>query len=512
MFSAVQLLINRLEAYGFPVHRYHADRAQELKSRALVNWLKDRGIHGTWTPGDTPAGNRAELAVQQLKGLARKLLFTSKLEPSYWPLAVLHASNRNWSVLCESLGIPQPILLPFGLKMQARQRTKSGFQSHWRERTVTGIHVGQALDTPGGHLLLVDGDSDAKVLLTNTVYPVLPEALRGKRPRFRIRGKLSPDLAFRHVAAAVFTAAPPGVQTAPLARLLPGGECAGLGGIGSFAGMAGEVFCTKEQVVEGEGRQSEQVRGLGLGNEVHTDRAPKLQVSVALGNELQIGSALGQQVGVVYRNEIQTGSVPGQQVGVALGYEQQTGSAPGQQVSVALGNELQTDGAPIRGERLATFVTRDDGFQQEGPAGEGKGLSNRLWTPLSRGEVALEGRQADFSLRECMGVVEGWVDKALESRGNFDSREGQVMFGLVPGSEGSEIVDCCMDPWFIRYLNGVVGQNCGSFVWTTLVLSRNLAICGPNLEQVDERFPCCVFGSSLKMEAARWSENCPAAR
>ena len=38
VFGAVQSVINKLEAFGFPVHRYHADKAQELKSRSLVGW------------------------------------------------------------------------------------------------------------------------------------------------------------------------------------------------------------------------------------------------------------------------------------------------------------------------------------------------------------------------------------------------------------------------------------------------------------------------------------------
>ena len=40
----VQSMINRLETQGYPVHRYHADRAQELRSGALVGWLREKGI------------------------------------------------------------------------------------------------------------------------------------------------------------------------------------------------------------------------------------------------------------------------------------------------------------------------------------------------------------------------------------------------------------------------------------------------------------------------------------
>ena len=224
VFPAVQAVINRLESYGFPVHRYHADRAQELRARPLVEWCRARGIHATWTPGEAPAGNKAELAVQQLKGLARKLLAVAELGPSFWPLAVLHASRRNWVHLCSDLGIPQPTLLPFGVRLQARQRHRSGFASHWRSRTVPGLYLGQAPDTPGGHLVLVDCDGEEKkVLLTNTVYPLGPKTPELKKPKYRLRGKSAPDFVLRTVRVSATCIVVPDVQGS-LARLSPGGE------------------------------------------------------------------------------------------------------------------------------------------------------------------------------------------------------------------------------------------------------------------------------------------------
>ena len=208
-------MINRLESCGFPVHRYHADRAQELKSRALVAWLRDRGIHGTWTPGDSPAGNKAELAVQQLKGSARKLLAASGLAAKSWPLAILHASNRHWHDLCAALGRVQVHLLPFGLVVHARQRTKTGFHSHWRSRTLEGKYLGH-----GGHLVLVPEGPDGKVLLTNTVYPVGPCSKTPARPRYRISGKRSPHFVVRSLQAVPFVGAPAHSDS----RLSPGGS------------------------------------------------------------------------------------------------------------------------------------------------------------------------------------------------------------------------------------------------------------------------------------------------
>ena len=202
VLPAVQATVNRLEAYGFPVHRYHADRAKELRSAALVTWLRSRGVHTSWTPGDSPAGNKAELAVQQLKSAARKLLDVAKLDISFWPLAVLHSSNRNWCNLCESLGVPQPVLLPFGVPLHARRRATTGYRSHWVSRTVLGTYLGQAPCTPGGHLVWVPDDKGGhKIMLTNTVYPLRP-APSERRPRFRIFGKRGPPLVLKPVSLA----------------------------------------------------------------------------------------------------------------------------------------------------------------------------------------------------------------------------------------------------------------------------------------------------------------------
>ena len=233
--GAVQAMINQLEAFGFPVHRYHADRAQELKSKQLLAWLRDKGIHTTWTPGDTPAPNRAEVAVQQLKSQSRKLLHAAQLGVEFWPLALLHASTRHWSLLANDLGIVQPVLLPFGLRLQARKRQKTGYSSHWTTRTVPGQYVGRAPNTPGGHLVLVAQDSgDNKVLLTNTVYPVRDSG--SEKPRFRVKGKTSPEFLLRPVYAWHFPSlaeAPPpprgewdgGDASAVVYEFWPRGEC-----------------------------------------------------------------------------------------------------------------------------------------------------------------------------------------------------------------------------------------------------------------------------------------------
>ena len=212
----IQGTINRLEASGFPVQRFHSDRAKELRSHALIAWIKDKGIHGTWTPGESPAGNRAELAVQALKSFVRKLFFVSELPKHYWPLALLHGSARLWVNFNEAVGNPQAPLLPFGIKIHARCRKRTGYDSQWESRTVEGVYIGTAPSTPGGHLVLLPEGDGHRVLLTNTVYPLRGSSSGDKRPRYRLRSKRSPPFALRVT------------DTGGGARCSPGGECSSL--------------------------------------------------------------------------------------------------------------------------------------------------------------------------------------------------------------------------------------------------------------------------------------------
>ena len=126
-----------------PVQRYHADRAQELRSKPLVHWLRTQGIHPSWTPGECPAGNRAELSVQNLKAGTRKLLLQSHIGRHFWPLALLHASARNWVSFGQALGIPQPPLLPFGISVEARKRAQTGLRRNGKRGRLKGFTLGR---------------------------------------------------------------------------------------------------------------------------------------------------------------------------------------------------------------------------------------------------------------------------------------------------------------------------------------------------------------------------------
>ena len=220
--GAVQALINRLEAFGFPVHRYHSDRAKELRSRDLVAWLRSQGIHHTWTPGKTPAGNKAELAVQQIKSASRKLLAIVGLGHE-WPFAVHHVSNRRKPWGC-------PLCIFFRLVSQCMRVVVSSTRISLVGRhalSLPGVYRGQAPDTPGGHLVWVtDPDIGPRVLLTNTVYPISTSKVPATRPTYRLRTKTVPEYVLNSVSAAPLLDShqPTAFTSAVGSRFAPGGE------------------------------------------------------------------------------------------------------------------------------------------------------------------------------------------------------------------------------------------------------------------------------------------------
>eukprot|EP00439_Symbiodinium_sp_Y106_P004816 s957_g1.t1 len=96
---------------------------------------------------DAPAGNKAELAVQHIKASVRKLLQIGKFPASFWPLAALHASERNWHQMSEFLG-QQPVpLLPFAMPVHGRKRFATGFDAQWATRTAVRVdHLNKSRD------------------------------------------------------------------------------------------------------------------------------------------------------------------------------------------------------------------------------------------------------------------------------------------------------------------------------------------------------------------------------
>ena len=434
VLAAVQLLINKLESSGYPVHRYHADRAQELKSRALVSWLQDKGIHTTWTPGDSPAGNRAELAVQQIKGSARKLLSVARLPSTYWPLAVLHASNRHWVMMAESLGIAQPALLPFGVKLHARCRFATGYDSHWRSRTVQGTYVGQAPQTPGGHLVLVPDDKEGfNVLLTNTVYPLCPTP-RDPKPRLRLRTKTAPHLVVKLVKAWPLPELGAAVSLRH-ARFAPGGEW-------ESEGSSGELSNTDVGFWDFRNCRFDLDQGHALGKQ-------------------QIGALQEQQAEEIRnRHALEERQAPSELRGCALSEQ----------------HAFQGGG----GDALLELQTQ---------VYENKASLDRSWNFSENERVQQIVSAATFDVEECLEVLQSCLDTSQKEGLCLDENVGSVLVGLCGTLGGPRVVGGGLS--LTKYLNGFVGHCEGQAFWTTLCLSCNeLADIRP---LVVTDFPCWTF-------------------
>eukprot|EP00439_Symbiodinium_sp_Y106_P044585 s732_g5.t1 len=93
---AVRRLYLELRQEGHPVARVHSDRARELKSASLRQWLYEKDVWVTTGESQTPQQNgRAEAAVKAAKKYAKVLLGASSLPRECWPLAMTYAAKRQ---------------------------------------------------------------------------------------------------------------------------------------------------------------------------------------------------------------------------------------------------------------------------------------------------------------------------------------------------------------------------------------------------------------------------------
>ena len=179
---AVMRAISRLRASGIPALRWHSDRAKEYASRKLQEWLTTQGVLTTMSaPEDHAANGRAEVAVREIKRAARRCLISANMASSLWPLAVRHASEQGWRRVLGRLGAPSRPLLPFGTRVQAKNREwKCRHDKAWGARTVAGRLVGPAPHTLSAYVVQLH---DGTLYVSSSVHP-LPDPAAPK-PRYR---------------------------------------------------------------------------------------------------------------------------------------------------------------------------------------------------------------------------------------------------------------------------------------------------------------------------------------
>ncbi|CAE7259551.1 RE1, partial [Symbiodinium microadriaticum] len=155
--DSMEKLYLSLRQEGHPVVRVHSDRARELKSASLRQWLYEKDIWVTTGESQTPQQNgRAEAAVKLLKRYAKVLLDAGGLPRECWPLAMSYAAHRQRQ---RALGQPcnDP---PFGATVAVKSKVFGTGGSYdldprWRE----GKFVGRSSDVTNGLVVRYDDGS-----------------------------------------------------------------------------------------------------------------------------------------------------------------------------------------------------------------------------------------------------------------------------------------------------------------------------------------------------------------
>ncbi|CAE7250766.1 ATG18, partial [Symbiodinium sp. CCMP2456] len=147
--AAMRRMYLQLRQEGHPVTRVHSDRARELKSSTLRQWLYEKDIWVTTGESQTPQQNgRAEAAVKNLKKYAKVLLASSSLPRECWPLAMTYAAQRQ---RLRALAKPRAKDPGFGARVAVKSKVFGTGGSYdlnprWRE----GQFVGYSSDVKNG--------------------------------------------------------------------------------------------------------------------------------------------------------------------------------------------------------------------------------------------------------------------------------------------------------------------------------------------------------------------------
>ena len=153
--AAMRRMYLQLRQEGHPVMRVHSDRARELKSAALRQWLYEKDVWITTGEAQTPQQNgRAEAAVKTLKKYAKVLLGSTRLPRECWPLAMTFSAERQRR---RALGQTTSEDPAFGVKVAVKSKVFGAGGSYdlnprWRE----GRFVGYSSDVKNGLVVRYD--------------------------------------------------------------------------------------------------------------------------------------------------------------------------------------------------------------------------------------------------------------------------------------------------------------------------------------------------------------------
>ena len=151
ILAGLQEVVTECGRLGFPVKVVHTDRAKELMSKAVMDWLQSKLIQPSFTQGDDPKSNGlAERLVGWVKARARLHLASSGLGVEQWPSAMEFACAEHRHRLLQLPGkIPR-----FGQKVVFKSKHPTGKSKRPFVRWEHAVYLCPTQRTEGGHVLL----------------------------------------------------------------------------------------------------------------------------------------------------------------------------------------------------------------------------------------------------------------------------------------------------------------------------------------------------------------------
>ncbi|CAE7931226.1 GIP, partial [Symbiodinium necroappetens] len=153
--AAMRRMYLQVRQEGHPITRVHSDRARELKSSALRQWLYEKDVWITTGESQTPQQNgRAEAMVKSVKKYAKVLLGASSLPRECWPLAMSYAAQRQRK---RALGQPTTKDPTFGVGVAVKTKVfGTGGSYDLDPRWGEGRFVGYSSDVKNGLVVRYD--------------------------------------------------------------------------------------------------------------------------------------------------------------------------------------------------------------------------------------------------------------------------------------------------------------------------------------------------------------------
>ena len=175
--EAVARIIREVKELGFPIHRIHSDSGAEFVSPNMRKLAMRHHLKQTCSaPEEHNSNGRIENVVLRLKNQMRIYLHSPGADVSLWPLAARAVSSMWRAQVLRAMGMPMPVIAPFGTQVQVLARTwlkRSKLQT-WTPKAVPAMVLCPALLVKHGY-----------VVRTGKRLSVVTRLFQGEEPPFK---------------------------------------------------------------------------------------------------------------------------------------------------------------------------------------------------------------------------------------------------------------------------------------------------------------------------------------